>query len=480
MKDNSGKKKPEKPGIHAFGNDLLSRHDATALADMVRRREVSAEELIQAAVARIEKVNPALNAVQVKDYENALRRAEPNAGGFFAGIPSFIKDNTDVRGLPSCHGSAAVKAVPAKRDGAFAKQYQSLGFTILGKSTLPEFGFNCTTEYRGGRGTRNPWNPGYICGGSSGGSSALVASGAVPIAHANDGGGSIRIPAACCGLVGLKPTRGRLVDGELARTLPLNIVSEGVVTRTVRDTANFLHAAERGGKAGRLPAIGLVEGPSSRKLKVALVTESATGSAICPETLKAVRDTAKLLASRGHHVEEAKLPMEPTFADDFADYWGFLALMASRFGRFTFGSGFDRARTDGLTRGLAARFSKNKLGFPGMLWRLRRSQQVYAKFMESRDLILSPVLGHTVPEFGFLSPDIPYDELFGRILSFVCFTPLNNASGSPALSVPAGLDARGLPLAVHFSAAHGDERTLLEIAFLLEQERPFPLIDRVR
>jgi amidase len=171
--------------------------------------------------------------------------------------------------------------------------------------------------------------------------------------------------------------------------------------------------------------------------------------------------------------------MKESFADDFADYWGFLALMASRFGRFTFGTGFDGARVDGFTQGLAARFGNNKAGFPGMLWRLRRSKQVYAKSMESRDLILSPVLGHTVPEFGYLNPDLPYDELFERIITFVCFTPLNNASGSPAISIPAGLDSRGLPLAVHFSAAHGDERTLLEIAFLLEQERPFPVITRV-
>lgn len=477
MTANRKSERIKKHSVHAFGDDVLSAHDATALAEMVRRGELSAAELADAAIARIENVNPALNAVQIKDYDNALRRAKPHAGAPFAGVPSFIKDNTDLSGLPSRHGSTAVAAVPAKRDGAFAKQFLSLGFTVLGKSRLPEFGFNCTTELQGGDVTRNPWNSGYSCGGSSGGSAALVASGAVPMAHANDGGGSIRIPAACCGLVGLKPTRGRLADGELARSLPLNIVSEGVVTRTVRDTANFMFAAEQGGYRGILPRIGLVEGASSRKLRIALVAESVTGSPVCPETLKALRETAGLLSSLGHHVDEAKLPVKDSFADDFADYWGFLAFMVNRFGGFTFGRGFDSSKTDGLTRGLAARFGGNKTGFPGILWRLRGSKKFYADFMKRYDLILSPVLGHTVPETGYLSPDLPYDDLFPRIINYVSFTPVNNASGSPAISVPAGLDSRGLPLAVHFSAAHGDERTLLEIAFLLEEARPFRKIN---
>jgi amidase len=231
--------------IHAFGPDLLADHDAVALADLVRRREVSPVELAETAITRVEKVNGALNAVQLADYERALAEAAKLPTGLFAGVPTFVKDNTDLQGLPTGHGSRAVPRIPAAADGAFARQFLSLGFTVLGKTTLPEFGFNCSTEYQGSPPTRNPWHTGYSCGGSSGGAAALVAAGAVPIAHANDGGGSIRIPAACCGLVGLKPSRGRLLEAEWARMLPVKIIAEGVVTRTVRDTAHFFAGAEQ-------------------------------------------------------------------------------------------------------------------------------------------------------------------------------------------------------------------------------------------
>jgi len=242
--------------IHAFGPDLLSDHDAVALAELVRRREVRPVELAEAAIARVEKVNGALNALQLANYERALADAAKLRPGVFAGVPTFVKDNTDLRGLPTGYGSQAVPSVPAHENGAFARQFLSLGFTVLGKTTLPEFGFNSTTEYQGKPPTRNPWHTAYSCGGSSGGSAALVAAGVVPIAHANDGGGSIRIPAACCGLVGLKPSRARLVDGEMARTLPVKIIVEGVVTRTVRDTAHFLAGAEQYWRNAKLPPIG--------------------------------------------------------------------------------------------------------------------------------------------------------------------------------------------------------------------------------
>jgi amidase len=224
--------------IHAFGSDVLADHDAVALADMVRRREVSPVELARAAIDRVERINGALNAVSWPDYERALSTAARPRNGLFAGVPTFVKDNVDLRGLPTGHGSQAVPKIPADRDGSFTKQYLSLGLSVLGKTTMPEFGFNCTAESQSNPPTRNPWHTGFSSGGSSGGSAALVAAGAVPLAHANDGGGSIRIPAAWCGLVGLKPSRGRLVQTGIARVLPVNRWHRDTIPRNTRQRAS--------------------------------------------------------------------------------------------------------------------------------------------------------------------------------------------------------------------------------------------------
>ncbi|MDT4939080.1 MAG: amidase, partial [Pseudonocardiales bacterium] len=199
--------------MHAFGDDVLGDLDGTALARLIVAREVSAVEVIEAAIARAEQVEPALDAVQVTDYERARASARQPRPGPFGGVPTFVKDNTDVAGLPTSHGSEAFRGNVAKADAPFTTMLTGLGLVSLGKSRLPEFGLNASTEFMTQPPTRNPWNPAYSSGASSGGAAALVAAGVVPLAHANDGGGSIRIPAACCGLVGLKPTRGRVAPG---------------------------------------------------------------------------------------------------------------------------------------------------------------------------------------------------------------------------------------------------------------------------
>jgi amidase len=469
----------ESPRIHAFGDDALADHDAVGLADLVRRREVSPVELARAAIARVEKVDAVLNAVQMTDYQRALAAAE-SRDGLLAGVPTFVKDNANLQGLPTLFGSQAVPAVPAASDGAFVKQFRSLGLTVLGKSTLPEFGFNCTTEYQGRAPTRNPWNPAYSCGGSSGGSAALVAAGAVPLAHGNDGGGSIRIPAACCGLVGLKPSRGRLIEGELARSLPVKIVVEGVLTRTVRDTAWFLAGAERNYRHPKLPPLGLIEGPGKRQWKIGLLLDSITGVPTCAETRTAVLQVAVLLESLGHRVEDARIPVPPSFIDDFVDYWSLLAFLVSLLGRWRLGRQFDPGRLEDLTRGLAARFRRRCWRTPRMLYRLQRTFRQRRNMLGEFDLVLSPVLGHTTPELGHLSPDLPFEELLGRMPRYVSFTPLNNANGCPAISLPLGVSSQGLPIGVQFSAGYGDERTLLEIAYELEQAQPWPRITAPR
>lgn len=461
--------------IHAFTDDVLADHDAVALAELVRRGDVSARELAEAAIQRVEKVNGALNAVQLADYERALEQAAQPASGAFAGVPTFIKDNTDIAGLPTRHGSLAVPATPAAADGAFTRQFRAMGLTVLGKTTLPEFGFSASTEHQSRAPTCNPWHTDHSAGGSSGGSAALVAAGAVPFAHANDGGGSIRIPAACCGLVGLKATRDRFVTNEMAKTLPVNVICDGVVTRSVRDSAHFCAAAERYRPNRKLPAIGLVEGPGNNKLRIGLITDSLTARS-CEQTRATLLATADLLTQQGHKVEPMLIPVKPGFVDDFSDYWGFLAFMASRFGKHNFGAGFDAELLDDLSKGLAQRFARRGWRFPMAIWRLKRTAQQHARGMRQYDAILSPVLAHVPPPLGHLNPAQPFEQLFERLQNYVGFTPVNNANGSPAISLPMGLSREGVPIAVQLSAAHGAERTLLELAYQLEALNPWPRI----
>jgi len=461
------------PRIHAFGNDVLADHDAVALATLIRERKISAVEAAQAAIARAGQVNDTINAIELPDFAAALTAAGKSQSGVFAGVPTFIKDNTDIEGLPTRHGSRAVNPSPAKKHGAFAEQFLAQGFTVLGKSSLPEFGFNASTEFAGEHPTRNPWNPEYSAGASSGGSAALVAAGVVPIAHANDGGGSIRIPAACCGLVGLKPTRGRFIDSEQARALPINIIGEGVVTRSVRDTAQFFYGMETAYRNRALPPIGRVEGPGKKRLRIGLVTDSITGTPTCAETRAVVDASVKLLEGLGHRVEPMPLPVPQSFIDDFTRYWGFLAFMLGLTGRFTLSRDFDAAALDPFSKGLAGYFRKHALKTPLMLYRLKKSQQQYAQGIRGYDAVLSPVLAHAVPKLGYLSPDVPFDTLFERLIRYAAFTPLNNASGSPAISLPMGACGNGLPIGMQVSAAHGAERTLLEIAFEIEQAQPW-------
>ncbi|WP_227716591.1 MULTISPECIES: amidase [Marinobacter] len=467
--------------MHTFSDDLLGSHDATSLAALIRRGEVSAEEVLQATLARARKAESGIHGLVTPipdDREPDARVIPPaQAGpGIFSGIPTVVKDNTDVKGFPTTHGTAAIRPLPATHTSPFARQLLAQGLVCIGKSTLPEFGFNATTEPAHAEPTRNPWNLEYSTGASSGGSAALVAAGVVPIAHANDGGGSIRIPAACCGLVGLKPTRGRLVDNDAAKSLPINIVSDGVVTRSVRDTANFYSGAEHYFRNPKLPPVGCVEGPSTRSLKVGLVMDSINGHPTDATTRKAVESTARVLEKLGHTIVPMDVPVASSFPQDFALYWGMLAFGVRSNGKRLIHPNFDKTRLDGLTLGLDKAFRKQFYKLPATLWRLHRSYHEYAKTMVAYDAVLTPVLGHTTPEIGYLSPGVDFDTLFDRLTRYVSFTPLANATGAPAISLPATLDQHNLPVSIQLMGRHGGERTLLELAFALEETMEWPEI----
>ncbi len=457
------------PAVHAFGDDALACCDAVELAGRLRRGEVSAAEVVEAAIARAGRVEPLLNAVQWACFDRARAGAERPRSGFFAGVPTFVKDNTRVAGLPTGHGSAAVAAVPAATSDPFTLQYLAQGFIVLGKSTLPEFGLNATTEFAHREATRNPWNRDYSSGASSGGSAALVASGVVPIAHANDGGGSIRIPAACCGLVGLKATRGRHREKRLARMMPVNLLNEGVVTRSVRDTAFFHAEAEKYYRNPALPQIGLVEGPGRERLRIGVWLEPVTGDAIDPATRAAVEGVADLLSDAGHQVTALPAPVGRLFVDDFGLYWSMLAYLFEQTGRHTLDPSFDPARVDGFTRGLSRQFRRRCYRAPWFIRRLRQSSADYARVFERLDIVLSPVLTHTTPRLGYLSPDVVFEELFGRLMRYVGFTPWANASGGPAIALPVGTTPDNLPLSIQLFGGHGRERRLLQLAYAIEE-----------
>jgi amidase len=462
--------------VHAFTDDALADHDATALAALIADKEVSAVEVCKASVARAERVQRELNGVHHADYTRATAMADGVADGVLAGVPTYIKDNVDVEGLPTNHGTAAFEGKPAKHDSPFVTQLRSLGVVVMGKSRLPEFGFSASTEYADSDPVRNPWNPEYSTGASSGGAASLVAAGVVPLAHANDGGGSIRIPAAACGLVGLKPTRGRFVADPFEKQMPVKIISQGVVTRSVRDTARFFAGMEQHWRNPQLPPVRLVEGPGSTKLRVGLVLDSPSGVVTDPETRTAVERTAELLELLGHHVEEVDPPVDDTFGEDFAHYWGLLGFAITKSGTRIMDPEFDATKTDNLTRGLAKMFRKDLLRTPAMIYRLRRSTRRYREAFVHHDVVLSPTLGHTTPQIGHLSPTLDFDVLFQRLQEYVGFTPINNTAGGPAMSLPLGRTNEGMPIGVHFSADLGDERTLLELAYALEEAQPFPRI----
>jgi amidase len=264
--------------------------------------------------------------------------------------------------------------------------------------------------------------------------------------------------------------------------MPVNVVSEGVLTRSVRDSATYLAAQERYWRNPRLPAIGTVDRPIARRLRIGLLTEGIAGHSVCPETRAAVRETAELLATAGHFVEPAALPLGEEFVSAFVQYWSMLAFVAASTGKMQDRS-YDWRKLDGFTLGLRRHFRRDAWHTPRALHDMRVGSRAYVGMFGRYDLVLSPVLGHTTPRLGHLSPLVPFDELLDRLLAYVCFTPVNNVAGTPAISLPMGRSTEGLPIGVQLAAGRGDERTLLEIAWQLEELRPWrslPSVDLPR
>jgi len=462
--------------VHAFSDDALGDRDAVGLVQALHCGDVSLKEVVEDAIARIEQVDPVLGAVAYRAFDSARSRALTPPPGFFAGLPTFVKDMVDVAGQPTMNGSDAFVGRPAKADGDLVRMLTATGLVSLGRTRVPEWGWSPSAEHPRLGSVANPWHTGYTAGGSSSGAAALVASGAVPLAHAMDGGGSIRIPASATGLVGLKPSRGRLAQDGLVRKMPVRIVSDGVLTRSVRDTAAFYREAEKAFRSPGLAPIGDVTRPGPKRLRVAVVTESAGGRAASPEARDLTLATAALLEELGHQVTEVAPPVPDSFVGDFLVYWSTLANFVVRTGRLSHGPSWDPSRLEPITRGLARHSIRNAWRLPLAITRLKAAASVSARFYKMYDVTLTPTFAHATPELGHLAADQPFEVLIEKLMDWVAFTPLYNVTGDPAISLPLMQTDNGLPFGMMFGAARGAEATLIGLAYELEQAQPFARI----
>jgi amidase len=466
-------------------SDELAFLDATAQAELVRNKEIKPIELVDAAIERIERLNPKLNAVVTPLYDQAREAAKGKLPkGPFKGVPFVIKDlGATYGGVRQTSGTAFAKDFVPPHDSELVVRQKKAGLVIVGKTNTPELGILPTTEPHLFGPCRNPWNTDHSTGGSSGGSAAAVASGMVPLGHANDGGGSIRIPASCCGLFGLKPTRARNSLGPDLGDMMSGFVAEHCVSRSVRDSARLLDAT-----CG--PALGdpywappkkrayIKEvGADPGSLRIALMANAPTGAEMHKDCVDAVRDVAKLCETLGHNVVEAAPEVDAAMINQ-----AFMNIFTAG------GAGFF---IDGMAMLTGATPTPDQ--FEPLTWAmyqmskevkatdyllsltfLQQVSRTIAEFMVNYDIILTPTLSKPPAPIGWMDspPDEPLQGLM-RAAEYVPFTPICNFSGQPAMSVPLVWNADGLPVGTHFIGRFGDEATLFRLAAQLEEARPW-------
>jgi amidase len=463
--------------------------DAVALAALIRRGEVRAVEVVDAAIAAIESCNPVLNAVVTERFERARAEADEFAarGGPLAGVPFLLKDLAcPMAGEPQHEGMRALRdaAVVATEDSFLVRRFRGAGLVVLGRTNTPELGLVPTTEPVSYGPTRNPWDITRTPGGSSGGAAAAVASGMVPVAHASDGGGSIRIPASACGLVGLKPSRARISigpqTGELTRFLSVQLA----VTRTVRDTATLLDVA-----AGAEVGDPVTAPPPSRpytaevgtdpgRLRIGLMTRLPGSDARAdPDAVAAAEHAARLCERLGHVVEVSSPPAldDDSRASAFLTIWCVNTAYAVQSWSVALGRELGAADLEPLTWELVQR--GRAVGATELLaatnlmqaWTRRMAQWWHDGF----DLLLTPTLGEPPIELGVLAdPDNPLAG-YARAATFTPWTPFANQTGQPAMSLPLHWNDEGLPIGAHFVAPYGREDVLVRLAAQLEAAEPW-------
>ena len=464
--------------------------DATAQAELVRTGEVTPRELLDAAMTRIEAVDPQVNAVVATYYDEALAAATGDLpDGPFRGVPTLIKDlDATVAGWPHFEGTRFLRRLgyTPSADTTLVQRFRAAGFVLLGRTTTPEFGILPTTEAETYGATHNPWDLSRSAGGSSGGAAAAVAAGYVPVAHASDGAGSIRIPASVNGLVGLKPTRGRTPMGPGLGdvTAPLSI--QLAEARSVRDVARLLDAV-----SGPAPGAAFAAPPPARpfaeelgaepgRLRVGIMTQRPAGMGACdPECVAAVEATGRLLEQMGHAVE----PAYPAVMDDAEGLPRFLGLWATgqawrldHWQRVT-GATIDLDEIEPLTRALveAGRLLTAVDYMAGSEWALQTAREVASWWaVDGFDLLVTPTVAELPIALGELAapPDNPFAAML-RAAYYAPFCALFNLSGQPAISLPLHWSADGLPVGVQLGAAFGREDLLVRVAAQLEQALPW-------
>lgn len=451
--------------------------DATETAARIRRGEITALEAVREAIRRAEALQPRLNFLVNSDFDRALDKAGAGPGaGPFAGVPFLVKDLDDYVGTPTRYGSRAfLRAPPASGQAPLIDAYLKAGVVVIGKSATPEAGFLPTTEPLAFGATRNPWDPRHSSGGSSGGAAAAVAAGVVPVAHASDGGGSIRIPASCCGLFGLKPSRGRMV-GTRGQTKISDLSVDHVLSRSVRDSAAFLAATEDAGPDAQHPPVGLVSAPLRRRLRIGVVLEGGSGKAPSPEVRAATDGAVKLLENLGHRVVPTRWPMGREFIDDFLLLWASGAAdLADNIARFV-GRAPDETLLEPFSLGLVELHRKApRDALPKAMERLHAAAMAYDPWLVSQrlDVIVSPVLAWDPPRLGEVGPGVRYETLVERLTEYVGYTPYHNVVGAPAMSVPLHWTPAGLPVGTQVFARVGQEALLLQLAYQLEAAQPW-------
>jgi len=471
--------------------DELISYDAIALGEMIRKGKIRPTELLETVIQRIERVNHELNAVVHTMYDQAREIAERRpGGGLFGGVPFLLKDLiAEYKGAPLHEGSLAVKGYVSKIDTELVKRQKAAGLIILGKTNTPEFGLVPTTEPSLYGATVNPWDPSLTPGGSSGGSAAAVAAGIVPMAHGNDAGGSIRIPASCCGLFGLKPTRGRNPLGPFFGDMGTGIVCEHAVTRTVRDSAALLDATS-GPDPGDpyhappkehpfLEEVGREVG----RLKIGFLTSIPGGWSIetqlHQDCKNAVEDAARLCGSLGHIVEEIA-PEELTYSNLFKTFGNLFCCLTGHMIAYwekELGKELRQDQLEPVTwASYQAGLKRTGADYLGIVEELQRFSRRLGHWYDEGgyDMILSPTISIPPPELGafHLAPDDPMR--WARMSNaFVALTSVYNITGQPAMSVPLFWNEDNVPIGVQFAGRFGDEATLFRLAAQLEQARPW-------
>ncbi|MGF1432017.1 amidase [Kitasatospora sp. LaBMicrA B282] len=478
-------------------------YDAVGLAGLVAAREVTAAELLECAIARAEAVGGRLNAIVRPMHQLARARAAEPLTGPFAGVPFLVKDLLqDYGGLPTGSGCRALAAAPAAEHSEVVRRWEAAGLVVFGKTNTPEFGAKGITEPEANGPTRNPWDLGRTPGGSSGGSAAAVAAGVVPMAGANDGGGSIRIPAACCGLFGLKPGRGLVPAGPAAAEHLMGAATDGVLSRSVRDSAamlDVLTADPDPGSPFQTARPGLPYAELARRapqgLRIGFTTRSPLGTPVDPQAVAAVEDAAKLLSGLGHQVEPAATGIdEHQLALDFLAMWCVQLAHTVDEVRRTTGAGADGFELDTHLLAAAGRAMSGPQYY-ATYQRWNTYNRELAAFHARYDLLLTPTLARPPVRIGELDTPAPVRavarvlhrlNLLGRLagtkpwqravianLAATPYTQLANVTGRPAMSVPTYRTPAGLPLGVQFVGPLGSEGTLLALAAQLEAERPW-------